>query len=131
MNRYESRREEDAEAVREVVKKLSELGPETVILVEGKRDREALIGLGVHSEIYVINDGKSVVETSEIISRRYRSVVILTDWDRTGGRLARAFAEQFVSLGVDYSLEERKELAFLCKKEIKDVESLAEYMKLC
>ena len=99
----------------------------TVILVEGVRDRDSLIMLGVESDIYVLNNGKSTVETSEILAERYEKVVIMTDWDRTGGRLARAFSEQLGALSMEYSLEERKKLSFLCKKDIKDVESLYEY----
>ncbi len=107
-----------------VIDGLRNLEPEWIILVEGNRDRESLRNLGVRGDIYVINDGKSGIETSEIIARKYRGAIILTDWDRTGGRLARSLREQLEALDVRCSMEERKKLAFLCKKEIKDVEAL-------
>ena len=114
----------DVQLAIEVIESLNSPDKRTVILVEGKRDKESLIKLGVKGEIYVINNGKSTVENSEILAERYEKVVILTDWDRTGGRLARAFSEQLNSLGMDFSLEERKKLSFLCKKDVKDIESL-------
>ena len=120
--------ENDRESIIRVIDGLKSPENGTVILVEGVRDRDSLIMLGVESDIYVLNNGKSTVETSEILAERYEKVVIMTDWDRTGGRLARAFSEQLGALGMEYSLEERKKLSFLCKKDIKDVESLYEYI---
>ena len=112
-----------------VIESISSLDSDEVIIVEGEKDRVSLRNLGVASEIYVINDGKSIVETSEILARKYHRAIILMDWDRTGGRLARALSEQFISLGMEFSLKERKELSFLCKKDIKDVESLYGYLE--
>ncbi len=51
-------------------------------------------------------------------------MIILTDWDRTGGRLARTLSEAFDANGLKYDLEFRKQLAYLCKKDIKDVQGL-------
>ena len=116
--------EEDIRAAKDIIENLKNLDSETVILVEGNRDMQSLRNLGVVSEIFVINNGKSVTENSELLSRKYTKVIVLTDWDRTGGRLARNFAEQLAVLGVEFSVEERRKLARLLKKEIKDVESL-------
>ena len=115
------------ESVISIVEGLKGLSTAEVILVEGEKDRLSLRKLDIESDIYVINNGKTVVENSEIMAERYSKVIILTDWDRTGGRLARLFSEQLKALGLEYSIEERKKLSLLCKKEIKDVESLHEY----
>lgn len=119
----------EPENVERIMESISNLGPEEAIIVEGEKDRKSLRSIGVSSTIYVINNGKSVVENSEKLAKRYKKIIIMTDWDRKGGQLAHEFYEQLKLLGVDVSLEERKELSFLCKKYIKDIESLYEFMR--
>ncbi len=129
MRRYHLK-DDDRESVLRLIDSISDLDRSEAILVEGKNDRRALQSLGVRSDICLINNGKSTVESAELFARKYSKIIILTDWDRTGGRLAKAFAEQFLALGLDFSLQERKEMSYLCKKDIKDVESLYEYLLL-
>ena len=62
-------------------------------------------------------------------SRIYPEMILLTDWDRTGGRLARVLSEAFTANGMKYDLEFRKRLARLVKKEIKDIESLPKFIQ--
>ena len=66
------------------------------ILVEGRRDREALERLGFSGPIEVLNRGWRVddvlVYMVETYGRRSPldggpTIVLLMDWDRTGGRL--------------------------------------------
>jgi 5S rRNA maturation endonuclease (ribonuclease M5) len=122
--------EKEMKAIISIIEGLKDLSTGEVILVEGYKDRLTLHKLDVKSDIYVINNGKSAVENSEIIARKYSRVIILTDWDRTGGRLTRLFKEQLGALGIECSLKEREKLAVLCKKGIKDVESLYKYVGL-
>ncbi len=116
--------EDTAERINEVLDELREIGDDETILVEGDKDRDALRSLGVTGSITVLNDGHSMVETSEMLSRSFEKVYIMTDWDRKGGQLGRALSEQLTALGVAFSTEERRKMAYLCKKDIKDVESL-------
>jgi len=50
--------------------------------------------------------------------------VILTDWDRTGGRIASKLKEGCKNLGLQYDIDKRRELARLTGKWIRDVESV-------
>ena len=117
---------ERLEDLMQIIDELRALPDDETILVEGIRDREALRILGIEGSITVLNDGRSIVETCEDMGRSYSMVHILTDWDRKGGQLGRMVAEQLRALGMKYSMEERKKIAYLCKKDIKDVESLPE-----
>ncbi len=109
-----------------VIEELRALPDDETIVVEGIRDRDALRSLGIQGSITVLNDGHSIVETCEMMERSYSMVHILTDWDRKGGQLGRMLVEQLSALGMKYSMEERRKIAYLCKKDIKDVESLPE-----
>lgn len=55
-------------------------------------------------------------------------MIILTDWDRKGGRLARALKEAFEANDVKVLDGMRIKLAILVKKEVKDIESIPRYV---
>lgn len=110
----------------DIIDELREIPEDEAIIVEGRKDREALRILGITGNIEVLNDGHSIVETCEMLSEEYSFIHILTDWDRKGGQIGRKITEQLRALGVRYSMEERRKMAYLCRKEIKDVESLPE-----
>lgn len=119
---------ERLEEVEETLKELVEENVSIPIIVEGENDVKALRALGVNGEILKLNVGHSILGTCEDISRRHRKVIILTDWDHKGGTLARQFAEKLEACGVRYDTDIRARLAVLCRKEIKDVQSLEKYL---
>lgn len=57
------------------------------ILVEGDKDILALRRLGINGEIISINTGKSLSDFCDSLARKYKNIIILTDWDRRGGHL--------------------------------------------
>lgn len=57
------------------------------ILVEGDRDVLALRKLGFRGEIIIINTGKSLSDFCDGLAKKYKNIIILTDWDRRGGFL--------------------------------------------
>ncbi len=57
------------------------------ILVEGDKDVLALRKLGLTGEIISINKGKSLSDFCDSLARGYKDIIILTDWDRRGGKL--------------------------------------------
>ncbi|MFO8052293.1 MAG: hypothetical protein R6V01_11450 [Thermoplasmatota archaeon] len=104
-----------------------------LIIVEGIKDVLALDNLGVDLPVVHLNKGLSNLDLLEKLwraegdFRRFKYIeglVILTDWDRTGGRLARSLGDKCLSLGIPYDMTMRKRLAMICGKWIKDVESL-------
>ena len=97
-------------------------------MVEGDNDVEALKALELPGEVIKLNQGKPIFNLVEEWSQRYKEMIILTDWDRKGGRLARILSEAFEANDMKYDMKFRKKLAFLCKKDIKDVQGLPRFM---
>lgn len=121
--------EERLEEVRKLISELIRHSSELPIIVEGQKDEKALRDLGVEGIIVRLNVGDSVFKTCEDLSRTHRKVILLTDWDRRGGHLAKLLREGLEANGVQYDDEIRAKLAVLTKKDIKDVESLAKHMR--
>ena len=95
-----------------------------VVLVEGKNDRKALLGLGLSVDTIEVQRDGGPLRAAEMVYESKKGAIILTDWDDRGDRLAKDLSEQLSSLCVPYDLNIRKELRDVCIKDIKDVESL-------
>ena len=73
-----------------IEKALSELKEENKIIpiiVEGEKDIQALKKLDIIGEIFSVNAGVSITDFCDDIARRYKEIIILTDWDRKGGHI--------------------------------------------
>ncbi|HID72189.1 MAG TPA: hypothetical protein EYP29_05555 [Thermoplasmata archaeon] len=117
--------------LREMLDLLSRLrneGGSCPIIVEGKKDVRSLRSLGFEGEILQLNRGKSLLHFCEELKLKYEKVIILCDWDRTGGRLTHSLTTYLENLGVDYDTHLRKELIFISKKRMKDVEGMLSYI---
>lgn len=57
------------------------------ILVEGEKDREALRKLNINGKIINFNVGMSISNFCDMIAQKYKSIILLTDWDKKGGYL--------------------------------------------
>lgn len=102
-----------------------------VIIVEGRKDVEALHSLDIAGEIVKIQDSrKSVFAAVEDLAAQNKQVYILTDWDRKGGQLASLLRNALKANDIPYNDGVRTELSKLCRSEIKDVESLPSYLAL-
>jgi len=116
-----------AQQLEDLTKVLNELKEENVdkpIVVEGSRDEKALRELGVIGEIIQINQGLHIFNLAEQLAMQYNEIIILTDWDRRGGMLARSLSEALAANGCKSNLNLRAKISMLCKKDINDVESL-------
>lgn len=111
--------------VQKLLKLIAELASSGMpIVVEGPRDRDALIALGISQEIIVLNTGRRIIQTCEYIaSKHYKKVVILTDYDKTGGKLAGILKSNLRSMGIKYDLEYRKRI-FMLAVGVRCVEKL-------
>ncbi len=112
------------EDLEQVLDDLIEKNRSAPIIVEGEYDRRALEQLGVLGDIRVLNRGNSVLGLCEAIAHEYREAIILTDWDVRGGRIARHLRDALTAVGVRYDDQLRARLTILCRRDIKDVESL-------
>lgn len=120
---------ERLEETLKVIDELEELSREMPVIVEGKKDVDALRLLGVSSNVITLSRGISLFTFCETVSREWRSVVLLTDWDRKGGQLARRLKEGFDANGTKVNDSIRMDLVILSKKEIKDIESLPAFIR--
>ena len=97
------------------------------VVVEGKRDTSALKNIGYSGTIIELNDGRSVLSTVESLAQKLGTsgkFVIMTDWDRTGGRLAKQLKEYGESIDLHPDLTIRRNLALLFSKDISCIEEL-------
>jgi len=103
------------------------------VIVEGKRDTKALRNLGFSGIIIELNDGNSVLSTVEHIVHRFgrRSIfVVLTDWDRTGGSLAKQLKKYGESCDLIPNLLIRQKLSVLSSKDITCIEELPTFVSI-
>ena len=100
------------------------------IVVEGKKDAQALEELGIIGTIYTVKTGgKSFFEaTAEIEALGAREVILLLDFDRRGRegteRLQRDLERSKIKVNVRF----RRELRALVGHEIQCIESLPSYL---
>ncbi|MCQ6963182.1 hypothetical protein PV02_05480 [Methanolobus chelungpuianus] len=120
MQVYERRLENIEELLAELVLLAEE---NAVLIVEGKRDIQALNRLGVKGHFEIATQ-RSLSNFCESIARLNEKVIILTDWDRRGNLLMLKMTKHFQSFGITPNTLLRERLMSIVQKEIKDVESL-------
>lgn len=120
---------ERLESIMKVMEELEALSEQMPVVVEGLRDVEALKLLGISRNVVSLSKGVSIFAFCESLSNEWDSVLILTDWDRKGGRLARKLKEALMANGAKPIEAVRAQLAFLAKKDVKDIESLPTYLR--
>ena len=98
------------------------------IIVEGTDDVRTLKRLGIEGRFHKISSGRSVLNFIEGLSGA-KEAIILTDFDRTGERLAKFCAKHLKQLGVEPITEIREKIGALVHKEVKDIEGLAKFLE--
>lgn len=98
------------------------------VLVEGEKDEAALRALGLGGEIIRVKGAVAVFNVVEQLAARHRKVILLVDWDRGGGHLARLLLDALAACGVRCDETYRRALARATKKELVHVEGLDRYV---
>ena len=115
---------ERLEKLEELILELQQMsGKGARIIVEGKRDRKALRALGITGAI-MLGTKKSILVFCEEVAREYNNVIVLTDWDENGDKLAVLMEGYLRSTGTAVNMDIRRKIKNLVKKRIKDIESL-------
>jgi 5S rRNA maturation endonuclease (ribonuclease M5) len=112
------------EALERVLDELREREPGVAIIVEGDRDVASLRALGVPPPIIKLNRGVSLLNLCEDLAREHAAFIVLTDWDRKGGQLARHLERHFRSTGASVDVDTRRRLKMTLPYQIHDIESL-------
>ncbi len=95
-----------------------------VILVEGKRDLEALIRLGYKGDTLILNNFKGLHRLAEYLEK-ISKVILLLDMDRKGKHLTTRIMKMTNNIDLFY----RRELADITKGKIRCIEELIVYAK--
>lgn len=104
---------------------LAETNRSIPILVEGKRDVEALRALGCGGAIHMLHTGETLHAVAERISLDAREIILMTDWDRKGDTLFATFHALLMAHGVRIDSTFRARIRSWTRLPLKDVESLA------
>ena len=114
-------------------------GCDCPVIVEGRKDRLDLESIGLTGKIEQVNRGWDQSRFVAFIFEKYGilnkvdqgpSVILLMDWDRTGGRLQRKIGERLEAFGMKVDHETRMELVRSMKPEGKTVEGLKSHAEI-
>ncbi|NWF87546.1 toprim domain-containing protein [Candidatus Bathyarchaeota archaeon] len=101
------------------------------IIVEGKKDAEALRALGVKGRIISAKTGgkASLDVVSEVEKTEAKEVILLLDFDRRGRELTRNLEQYLEKTGTKPNIQLWRALSSILGTEVKDVEGLVSYME--
>lgn len=101
---------------------------DSMVVVEGKRDSEALKRLGFSGKICEFYKFKGLANFSDAMDS-YKRLIVLLDLDRKGRYLtSRIISNLEHRTKIDLSY--KKKLGFITKGKIRHIEDLAEYCEL-
>ena len=119
------------EKIRQVLAKLLEESAKgTPIIVEGKKDMEALRALGVEGPVLTVKTGgKSFFDAvSEIERLNARKVILLLDFDRRGKEGTKRLKQDLECKKIKPNLEFWRALAGLVGRDVQCVEGISAYL---
>lgn len=119
---------ERLEMLEELIQELRALADRgTIIVVEGRKDVESLQSLGIKGDIR-LSSQHPLLDFTEQLSGSGKDIVLLTDWDRKGGMIARRIIDYLRDYGISPNTDFRSKIGVLVRKSIKDIESLNRYI---
>jgi len=123
---------EKEEKILQILASLAEQSSNAIpIIVEGKKDIEALRALNIEGPILTAKTGgRSFMEfVSEIEKLGAKEIVLLLDFDRRGKKWTKRLRQYFEKTEIKPNIAFWLELLSLVGSEVKDVEGLATYME--
>jgi len=101
------------------------------MIVEGKKDVEALRVLGIEGKIIEAKTGgKSMLDViSEVEECGAQEVILLLDFDRRGREWTKSLNQYLEKMQIKANVVFWKKLRGIVGREVKDVEGLASYME--
>ena len=114
----------------ELVKELNDLSEEgAAVLVEGKRDADALKALGYSGSLFTVSILTSTPAAREKLRKDVTKMIILTDLDREGRRLASRYVKFLSQEGISSSLAQRGRLSRASRGVFPQVENLRRFAR--
>src|ERR671939_2068044 len=99
----------------------------SVIVVEGRRDAEALSRVGFTGNTAVFHHFKGIADFVDNHDSIGQKIILLLDMDRTGKYLTSRLVSQLQHQGSSVSLFYKKALAKITNRKIRHVEELVAY----
>ncbi len=99
----------------------------SVVVVEGKRDAEALFRVGFTGSPAVFHHFKGIADFLDSHETPSRKIILLLDMDRTGKYLTSRLVSQLQSRRHRVNLSYKKSLARITKGKVRHVEDLVTY----
>lgn len=98
---------------------------DSLILVEGRRDFEALLYLGCHANIKIYHNFKSPIEIADNFRRNYKKLILLLDLDRTGEMMTKRICSVLNHRNTD--VRYRARISKITQGKVKTIEELRSY----
>ncbi|MCW4028761.1 MAG: toprim domain-containing protein [Candidatus Bathyarchaeota archaeon] len=120
-----------AEKIQLLLAKLAEVSAKsTLIVVEGKKDAEALHELGINGAVLTVKTGgKSFLEAAaELEALGVAEVVLLLDFDRRGKEGSKRLQQELERQKIKVNVRFWHELHALVGREVQCIESLPAYL---
>jgi 5S rRNA maturation endonuclease (ribonuclease M5) len=125
---YNVNDDETVERLRSFIGLLNEESEKgSVIVVEGKRDAEALLKVGFTGNPAVFHHFKGIADFLDNHDTNGKKMILLLDMDRTGKYLTSRLVSQLQSRRHSVSLSYKRALAKITNGKVRHVEDLAIY----
>ncbi|MFH1404221.1 MAG: toprim domain-containing protein [Candidatus Altiarchaeota archaeon] len=95
------------------------------IIVEGRKDREALERLGVSEPVVELNRGASLLDVVEAL-QEYDEVIVLTDMDQQGKILRKKLHKLFNLYGIREDVRPREIFARMRFSHVEGLDSMVD-----
>ncbi len=102
---------------------LKEKNMDVPIIVEGKNDIKALRKLGLSGEILQLPRNTSIENFCNILSFKYKEIILLMDWDKSGKKNMYLLLKYLRHYGVNVNIDFWK-LCFSLASRMSNVEGL-------
>ncbi len=119
---------ERSERLKEILETLYDVNKLVPVIVEGKRDLQALRRIGLVGEIIPFHSGKGIYDFCEDLAESYHRVVLLMDWDEKGESLQRAISSHLQGMWEEFG-PIRELLKILCQKDIREIEGIPKLLE--
>ncbi|HOM95681.1 MAG: toprim domain-containing protein [Candidatus Methanofastidiosa archaeon] len=116
--------QEDLEKVLDILNRLKE--EEGAIIVEGQKDIESLVNLGIKNRIINVSQ-RNIFDVINGIKEK--EVIVLTDFDKNGSSLFKKYVKELNSSGKKVITLYYKELKKYLKKYIVGIEQIYPFLQ--
>ena len=123
---HKTQRLEKIRELREFVNQINnESTEDSLILVEGKRDLEALSYLGCSGNIQAYHNYKSIVDLADNFRVKYKKLILLLDLDDTGRIMTRKISHLLNQRYIDNYY--RNQIIKITQGKIRTIEELRSF----